>query len=104
MFGNYASHLLDENTPFYPKSPYGVSKLYSHWIAINYLESYNMFICSGILFNHKNPLRGEEFVTKKIVSSFTKIKFKKHKVLKSGNLEAKRDWRGLGITLKVCSE
>ena len=92
MFGNNTSHLLDENTPFYPKSPYGASKLYAHWISVNYRESYNMFVCSGILFNHESPLRGDEFVTKKIISGLTKIKFKKQKLLKLGNLEAKRDW------------
>ncbi len=92
MFGNNISHLLNENTPFYPKSPYGASKLYAHWISVNYRESYNMFVCCGILFNHESPLRGDEFVTKKIVSGLTKIKYKKQNILKLGNLEAKRDW------------
>jgi len=82
----------NEKTPFYPRSPYAVAKVYAHWIAINYREAYGMFVCNGILFNHESPIRGETFVTKKIVSSLCKIKAKKNKKLFLGNLYAKRDW------------
>ena len=92
MFGKAVSNLQDEKTPFYPKSPYGMSKLFAHWANINYRETYQMFVCSGILFNHESPLRGNEYITKKIVSGLTKIKFDKQKVLKIGNIETKRDW------------
>ena len=92
MFGKAVSKLQDEKTPFYPKSPYGLSKLFAHWANINYRETYQMFVCSGILFNHESPLRGNEYITKKIVSGLTKIKFDKQKVLKIGNIETKRDW------------
>ena len=81
MFGLAQEKVQNENTPFYPRSPYGVSKLFAHWAAINYRRSYNMFVCSGILFNHESPLRGNEFVTKKIVSNLTKIKFGKQENL-----------------------
>ena len=81
-----------ENTPFYPRSPYGVAKLYAYWITVNYRESYNIFACNGILFNHESPLRGETFVTKKIVRALCKIKYKKQKKLFLGNLYSKRDW------------
>ena len=79
MFGMAQDKIQNEKTPFYPKSPYGISKLFAHWSAINYRESYNMFVCSGILFNHESPLRGDEFVTK-IVSNLTKIKFETRKI------------------------
>lgn len=82
----------NEKTNFYPRSPYAAAKLYAHWITINYRESYNFFACNGILFNHESPIRGETFVTKKIVSGLCKIKNNKQKKLYLGNLYAKRDW------------
>ncbi len=81
-----------ETTPFYPRSPYGVAKLYAHWMTVNYRESYGIFGCSGILFNHESPLRGREFVTRKITDSVAKIKLGKLDCLTLGNLDAKRDW------------
>jgi GDPmannose 4,6-dehydratase len=82
----------NEKTPFYPRSPYAAAKAYAHWIGVNYREAYGMFVCNGILFNHESPIRGETFVTKKIVSGLCKIKNKKTKTLFLGNLYAKRDW------------
>ena len=92
MFGKVQSIPQNETTPFYPRSPYGITKLYAHWMTINYRESYGMFACSGILFNHESPLRGLEFVTRKITDSIAKIKLGKLDVLELGNLNAKRDW------------
>tara|TARA_B100000674_G_C37839474_1_gene914529 strand:+ start:88 stop:1119 length:1032 start_codon:yes stop_codon:yes gene_type:complete len=92
MFGKVQSFPQNEKTPFYPRSPYGVSKVYSHWITVNYRESYNLFACNGILFNHESPLRGETFVTKKIVRGLCKIKDGSQKKLYLGNLYSKRDW------------
>ncbi|MCI4412195.1 MAG: GDP-mannose 4,6-dehydratase [Thiotrichales bacterium] len=92
MFGEVQAIPQIESTPFYPRSPYGVAKLYAHWMVINYRESYNIFGCSGILFNHESPLRGREFVTRKITDSVAKIKLGKLDVLELGNLDAKRDW------------
>ena len=92
MFGKVRETPQSEKTPFYPRSPYGVAKVYAHWITINYREAYNIFACNGILFNHESPVRGETFVTKKIVSALCKIKHKKQKKLFLGNLNAKRDW------------
>ena len=92
MFGKVEEIPQKESTPFYPRSPYGVAKLYAHWITINYRETYNIFACNGILFNHESPKRGETFVTKKIVSALARIKLKKQKKLFLGNLNAKRDW------------
>ncbi len=92
MFGKIQSFPQNEKTPFYPRSPYAVSKLYAHWITINYRESYKLFACNGILFNHESPLRGETFVTKKIVKALCRIKNKKQKKLYLGNIYAKRDW------------
>ncbi|HEX9389987.1 MAG TPA: GDP-mannose 4,6-dehydratase [Usitatibacteraceae bacterium] len=92
MFGKVQAIPQVESTPFYPRSPYGVAKLYAHWMTINYRESYNIFGCSGILFNHESPLRGREFVTRKITDSFAKIKLGKLDVLELGNMDAKRDW------------
>jgi GDPmannose 4,6-dehydratase len=92
MFGKVQEIPQTENTPFYPRSPYGVAKLYAHWITMNYKESYNIFACSGILFNHESPLRGQEFVTRKITDSVAKIKLGKIDYLELGNLDAKRDW------------
>jgi GDPmannose 4,6-dehydratase len=81
-----------ETTPFYPRSPYGVAKLYAYWITVNYREAYNLFACNGILFNHESPIRGETFVTRKITISMAKIKLGLQKSLSLGNLDAKRDW------------
>jgi GDPmannose 4,6-dehydratase len=92
MFGKVQAIPQVEDTPFYPRSPYGVAKLYAHWMTINYRESYDIFGCSGILFNHESPLRGREFVTRKITDSVAKIKLGKLDVLELGNLDAKRDW------------
>ena len=92
MFGKVQTIPQNEKTPFYPRSPYGVAKVYAHWVTINYRESYNIFACNGILFNHESPLRGETFVTKKIVSALCKIKKKKQKKLYLGNIDTKRDW------------
>ena len=92
MFGKVKETPQNEKTPFYPRSPYGVAKVYAHWITINYREAYNIFACNGILFNHESPVRGETFVTKKIVSGLCKIKLGKQKKLFLGNLNAKRDW------------
>ena len=92
MFGKVQAIPQVEDTPFYPRSPYGVAKLYAHWMTINYRESYNIFGSSGILFNHESPLRGREFVTRKITDSMAKIKLGKQDVLELGNMDAKRDW------------
>ena len=92
MFGKVSEIPQNEKTPFYPRSPYGVAKVYAHWITVNYREAYNIFACNGILFNHESPVRGETFVTRKIVIGLCKIKLKKQKTLFLGNLYAKRDW------------
>ena len=92
MFGKVNEVPQNEATRFYPRSPYGVAKLYAHHITINYRESYNLFACSGILFNHESPLRGGDFVTKKIVSGLVEYLKNHEKVLELGNLEAQRDW------------
>jgi GDPmannose 4,6-dehydratase len=92
MFGKVQAVPQIESTPFYPRSPYGVAKLYAHWMTINYRESYDIFASSGILFNHESPLRGREFVTRKITDSMAKIKLGKLDVLELGNMDAKRDW------------
>ena len=92
MFGKVQDIPQNEKTNFYPLSPYGVAKLYAHWITKNYREAYDIYACNGILFNHESPRRGETFVTKKIVSALCKIKEKKQKKLFLGNLNAKRDW------------
>lgn len=92
MFGKVQAIPQIESTPFYPRSPYGVAKLYAHWMTINYRESYGIFGTSGILFNHESPLRGREFVTRKITDSVAKIKQGKLDVLELGNMDAKRDW------------
>lgn len=92
MFGKVQAIPQKEDTPFYPRSPYGVAKLYAHWMTINYRESYNIFGSSGILFNHESPLRGREFVTRKITDSVAKIKLGLLDTLELGNLDAKRDW------------
>jgi GDPmannose 4,6-dehydratase len=92
MFGKVQAVPQTESTPFYPRSPYGVAKLYGHWITINYRESYNMYCCSGILFNHESPRRGREFVTRKVTDGVARIKLGMAKELRLGNLDAKRDW------------
>jgi GDPmannose 4,6-dehydratase len=92
MFGKVQAIPQIEDTPFYPRSPYGVAKLYAHWMTINYRESYGIFGASGILFNHESPLRGREFVTRKITDAVAKIKLGQLDVLELGNLDAKRDW------------
>ena len=92
MFGKVQAIPQLEDTPFYPRSPYGVAKLYAHWMTVNYRESYGIFGSSGILFNHESPLRGREFVTRKITDSVAKIVLNKLDVLELGNLDAKRDW------------
>ncbi|WP_419828357.1 GDP-mannose 4,6-dehydratase [Methylobacterium sp.] len=92
MFGRVQAVPQDETTPFYPRSPYGVSKLFAHWMTINYRESYGIFASSGILFNHESPLRGSEFVTRKITLAAARIKLGHQTILRLGNLDAKRDW------------
>ncbi len=92
MFGKVQTVPQNEKTPFYPRSPYGVAKVYAHWVTVNYRESYKIFACNGILFNHESPLRGETFVTKKIVQALCRIKKNKQNKLYLGNLDAKRDW------------
>lgn len=92
MFGKVVEMPQSEQTPFYPRSPYGVAKLFAHWTTVNYRESFNLFACSGILFNHESPRRGTEFVTRKITTTVAKIKKGLEKELKLGNLDAKRDW------------
>jgi GDPmannose 4,6-dehydratase len=92
LFGKAQETPQRESTPFYPRSPYGVSKLYAHWITINYRESYDMYACAGILFNHESPRRGLEFVTRKITHGVALIKLGREKKLHLGNLDARRDW------------
>ncbi len=92
MYGKVKEVPQTEKTPFYPRSPYGVAKVYAHWITINYREAYKIFASNGILFNHESPVRGETFVTRKIVIALCKIKLRKQKTLYLGNLNAKRDW------------
>ncbi len=92
MFGNISESPQSESTPFYPRSPYGCAKLYAHYMTVNYRESYDMHASSGILFNHESPLRGIEFVTRKIINGLCKIKLGEQDYLTLGNLDAKRDW------------
>jgi len=92
MFGKVVETPQSEKTPFYPRSPYGVAKVYAHWITVNYREAYKIFACNGILFNHESPVRGETFVTKKIIMALCRIKLHKQNKLFLGNLDAKRDW------------
>jgi GDPmannose 4,6-dehydratase len=92
LFGSTNTPKQNELTPFYPRSPYGVAKLYSYWITVNYREAYNMYACNGILFNHESPIRGETFVTRKITRALARIKLGLQKKLYMGNLNAKRDW------------
>ena len=92
MFGKVQEEPQTERTPFWPRSPYGVSKVYGHWITVNYRESYGMFCCSGILFNHESPLRGKEFVTRKVTDAAARLKLGVQEKLRLGNLDAMRDW------------
>jgi GDPmannose 4,6-dehydratase len=101
MFGKVMETPQTETTPFYPRSPYGVAKVYGHWITVNYRESYNMFCCSGILFNHESPRRGREFVTRKVTDGVARIKLGLSKSLKLGNLDARRDWGFAGDYVKA---
>ncbi len=101
MFGKVVEVPQMETTPFYPRSPYGVAKVYGHWITVNYRESYDMFACSGILFNHESPRRGIEFVTRKVTDAAARIKLGLQKELRLGNLDAKRDWGFAGDYVKA---
>jgi GDPmannose 4,6-dehydratase len=101
IFGKVREVPQSEKTPFYPRSPYGVAKVYGHWITVNYRESYNLFACSGILFNHESPRRGLEFVTRKVTHGAARIKLGLAKGLHLGNLEAKRDWGFAGDYVKA---
>lgn len=101
MFGKVVETPQKETTPFHPRSPYGVAKAYGHWITVNFRESYNMYACSGILFNHESPRRGIEFVTRKITNAVAKIKLGLQNELRLGNLEAKRDWGFAGDYVKA---
>jgi len=92
MFGLAQAERQDEETPFYPRSPYGVAKLFGHWTTVNYRESFNIHASSGILFNHESPLRGLEFVTRKVTNAVARIELGKQKELRLGNIDAKRDW------------
>jgi GDPmannose 4,6-dehydratase len=92
MFGLIQEEIQDEKTPFYPRSPYAAAKLYAHWMTINYRESYDMYACSGILFNHESPLRGIEFVTRKVTDGVARIKKGLQSELRLGNIDARRDW------------
>jgi GDPmannose 4,6-dehydratase len=101
MFGKVQETPQRESTPFYPRSPYGVAKVYGHWITVNYRESYGMYCCSGILFNHEGPRRGREFVSRKITDAAARIKLGLQKELRLGNLDAKRDWGYAGDYVKA---
>ena len=108
MFGKVRETPQNEKTPFYPRSPYGVAKVYGHWITVNYRESYNLFACSGICFNHESPRRGHEFVTRKIARSAARIKYHLDKELRLGNIDSQRDWgyapdyvRGMWLMLQL---
>ncbi|ANE47048.1 GDP-D-mannose dehydratase [Paenibacillus swuensis] len=101
MFGKVVETPQKETTPFYPRSPYGVAKVYGHWITVNYRESFNMFACSGILFNHESPRRGVEFVTRKVTDAAARIKLGLQKELRMGNLDSQRDWGFAGDYVKA---
>ena len=101
LFGKAIETPQSENTPFYPRSPYGVSKLYAHWITVNYRESYDMFACAGILFNHESPRRGLEFVSRKITRAVARIKLGLDSEVRLGNLDARRDWGFAGDYVKA---
>ena len=101
MFGKVRQAPQDEQTTFWPRSPYGVAKVYGHWITVNYRESYDIFGCSGILFNHESPRRGKEFVSRKVTDAVARIKLGRQQKLKLGNLDAKRDWGFAGDYVKA---
>lgn len=101
MFGKVQALPQLETTPFYPRSPYGVAKLYGHWMTINYRESYDLFACSGILFNHESPRRGLEFVTRKVTDAVVRIKYGLQDKIRMGNLDSKRDWGFAGDYVKA---
>lgn len=101
MFGRVQEEPQTERTAFWPRSPYGVAKTYGHWITVNYRESFGIFACSGILFNHESPRRGKEFVTRKVTDAAARIKLGKQKTLRLGNLEAQRDWGFAGDYVKA---
>lgn len=101
MFGKVVETPQKETTPFYPRSPYGVAKVYGHWITVNYRESFNMFACSGILFNHESPRRGLEFVTRKVTDAVARIKLGLQNELRMGNLDSLRDWGFAGDYVKA---
>ncbi|MDG9925181.1 MULTISPECIES: GDP-mannose 4,6-dehydratase [unclassified Pseudomonas] len=101
MFGLIQAERQDEDTPFYPRSPYGVAKLYGHWITVNYRESFGLHASSGILFNHESPLRGIEFVTRKVTDAVARIKLGRQRELRLGNIDAKRDWGFAGDYVKA---
>ena len=101
LFGKAQEDIQSETTPFYPRSPYGVAKLFAHWSTINYRESFGIFGCCGILFNHESPLRGIEFVTRKVTDAVAKIKLGKQKELRLGNIDAQRDWGFSGDYVKA---
>jgi GDPmannose 4,6-dehydratase len=101
MFGKVQAVPQSETTPFYPRSPYGVAKTYGHWITVNYRESYDLFACSGILFNHESPRRGLEFVTRKVTNTVARIKLGLQNELRIGNLDAQRDWGFAGDYVKA---
>jgi len=101
MFGKVRAVPQNENTPFYPRSPYGVAKVYGHWITVNYRESYGLFTCSGILFNHESPRRGLEFVTRKVTHGAARIKLGLAQELRLGNLDSRRDWGFAGDYVKA---
>ncbi|QHW30862.1 GDP-mannose 4,6-dehydratase [Paenibacillus rhizovicinus] len=101
MFGKVVETPQKETTPFYPRSPYGVAKVYGHWITVNYRESFNMFACSGILFNHESPRRGLEFVTRKVTDAVARIKLGIQSELRMGNMDSLRDWGFAGDYIKA---
>src|SRR5438094_178960 len=101
MFGKAVETPQRESTPFYPRSPYGVAKVYGHWITVNYRESYGMYCCSGILFNHEGPRRGREFVSRKVTDAVARIKLGLQDELRLGNLDARRDWGYAGDYVKA---
>lgn len=101
MFGKVRQEPQNEQTPFWPRSPYGVAKVYGHWITVNYRESYDIFACSGICFNHESPLRGKEFVSRKVTDAAARIKLGVQQKLKLGNLDAMRDWGFAGDYVKA---
>lgn len=101
MFGKVCEEPQNESTPFWPRSPYGVAKVYGHWITVNFRESYGIFACSGILFNHESPLRGKEFVTRKVTDAVARIRLGLQTKLKLGNLDAMRDWGFAGDYVKA---